>query len=267
MTTVIPAARMDGASATSADGPGRLRVLTLNTWFKPDHRAQRLAAQLAMIAELDADVVALQEVTPDLLALLQASPWVRQNCALPERPERLLAEVGYGVLLLVKPAVQHFTWQPFESTMGRGLLTAVLPGGLHVGTVHLESMRTNTGPRAEQLAAATRWLTGAPAALLVGDFNFDDDDPGAPGLGPWTDLWTVGQPHAPGWTADEVVNTMRSRPRPPERRRIDRVLLHQSDPRGAWVLEDIRLVGTEALAPSVWMSDHYGILVDLHRRT
>lgn len=266
MTTVIPAARLGEAPPTPASGPARLRVLTLNTWFKPDHRAQRLAAQLDLLAELDADVVALQEVTPDLLALLRASPWVRAHCALPERPERLLEEVGYGVLLLVKPAVQHFTWQPFESTMGRGLLTAVLPGGLHVGTVHLESMRTNTGPRAEQLAAATRWLRPAPAALLVGDFNFDDDDPGAPGLGPWTDLWTVGQPHAPGWTADEVVNTMRSRPRPPERRRIDRVLLHQQDPGSGWVLEDIRLAGTKMLAPSVWMSDHYGVLAELRRR-
>ncbi len=254
----------DGSPPAPTD---RLRLLTLNTWFKAPHRALRLDAQLALMRALDPDVIALQEVMPDLLALLRADPVIRSRYAVPEDAERLFGTVGYGVLLLVRPALDGFTWRPFpSSTMGRGLLTATLADGTAIATTHLESMRVNTAARAQQLATATDWLTGAPAAVLTGDFNFDDDDPGAPGLGPWTDLWPVGQPHAPGWTADEVANTMRSRPRPPEQRRIDRVLLHQRAPAGGpWRLDRIELVGTETLADQVWISDHFGIVADLHR--
>ncbi len=262
-------ARFDGAKWSiappdSGDLPRSLSVLTLNTWFKPDHRALRLAAQLAYLKTVQPDVIALQEVTFDLLEMLLDEDWVQARYAMPHAPARLLGDVGYGVLLLVRTPVQGFTWRPFDSSMGRGLLSVTLAGGMELGTVHLESMRHNTGPRAEQLAAATDWLVGTAPSMLVGDFNFDDNDEDAAPMGPWTDLWPVGQPHAPGWTADEVVNTMRRRPRAPQQRRIDRVLLHDRDRR--WQLERIALVGTEALAKQVWMSDHFGILTHLRQR-
>ncbi len=236
------------------------RLLTLNTWFAPTDRPARLTALLHHLEAANADAIALQEVTPDLLHLLLQAPWLRRRYSLPDNPWLPLQTHGYGVFLAIRRAATRFSWQPFDSVMGRGLLSARLPDGTHVGTVHLESMDGYGDTRRAQLAACTAALVEAPAALLAGDFNFDDTDPDAPSLAPWTDLWTIGQPHAPGFTVDSIANPYRAL-RGHTQKRIDRVLLHA--PRGGWRLRSIQYFAAEPLPTGHHISDHFGLLAEL----
>lgn len=245
-------------------------VVTLNTWFKEHAREARLAAQHAWLAAHQPDVIALQEVLPDQLEALLSAPWVRASYRTVPDPRLPLAEAGYGVLLLVKAPVVRFSWLPLPSTQGRGLLSAVLPGGLTVSTVHLESRRPNHAARTAQLACIAEAMKTAESALLVGDFNFDDGDVHPSPHGPWTDLWSTVRPEDPGYTADEVVNPMRFAGRPPrpggpQRRRIDRLWLW--DRAHTWRAADMGRMGVDPIAPGTWMSDHFGLTVRLERKS
>ena len=239
-----------------------LRLVTLNTWFAPDDRPLRLPAQLQALEALDADVIALQEVTGDLLGALLAAPWLRDRYAVPDQVTLPLLSHGYGVFLAVRPPVRTFTWEPLDSAMGRSLLAAELADGTRIGTVHLESMAPYAAARRDQLAVCTDRLRAAPSAVLMGDFNFDDAEPTAPSLAPWTDLWPVAHPHAPGWTIDSQHNGYRLR-RGETQRRIDRIALH--DPHHHWRLTHMERVGTAPIAPGVYLSDHFGLVADLRR--
>ena len=90
----LPVARWgaDGWTARTEDSgghlPGRLRVVTLNTWFDHQDRPKRLAAQLATFEALAPDVIALQEVTADLVDVLLRAPWVRAGYAVPDARSR-----------------------------------------------------------------------------------------------------------------------------------------------------------------------------------
>ena len=244
--------------------PRTLRLVTLNTWFAEDDRAARLQGQLAALQTVRPDVIALQEVTSDLLEQLLESPWLRAEYAVPAIPHLPLATHGYGVFLAVRPTVEHFTWHPLDSVMGRGLLAAHLGDGTVVGTVHLESMAPYAQARRQQLAQCTEWLANARAAVLMGDFNFDDTEPDAPDLGPWADLWTALRPGDPGYTVDSELNPYRQR-RGHTRRRIDRVVVR--DPSHRWLATSIDRFGTAVLPDGHHMSDHFGLEVDLCRQS
>lgn len=268
-TIQLAPARFDtGWSAVapeSGPSPARLRIVTLNTWFAHTHRAVRLDAQLRAFEALDPHILALQEVTADLLKRLLAAPWFRARYAIPASPALPLATHGYGTVLAVRCPVQHFEWTPFDdSAMGRGLLTAQLTNGPRVATVHLESLAPYAHARATQLAAATAALTTSETALLMGDFNFDATEADAPSLVPWTDLWPIQHPHSPGFTVDSTTNAYRL-PRGHVQRRIDHILLH--NPARTWRLDHIDRIGTTPVAPHIHLSDHYGLMAELVRAT
>ncbi len=244
-------------------GPARLRVLTLNTWFDDYQRNARMRAQLALFEELKPDVIALQEVTSDGLLWLEHSSWIQAHYAMPSRASVPLADAGYGVTLCVRGPVQSFEYHPLPSGMGRGVLVADLGGGVGIGTVHLESMRFNGDLRALQLEHCQRVLDRHAIALLVGDFNFCSTSKEESGLrAPWNDVWMVKDSH--GWTVDTVVNEMRVVEGDGlKQRRYDRVVMR--DRTRSWRIVDVKLVGTEPIAPSVWVSDHFGVLAELRR--
>jgi len=269
-TLALPPMRaLDGRWTPSA-GVGSavgntLDIVTLNTWFSHHARDHRLRAQLTALAQLTPDIVCLQEVTDDLLARLLASPWVRETYAMVSEPHLPLASHGYGVVLLVRADLAHtYRWTPLDSEMGRSLLCVDLGPQLAVGTVHLESMKGYGAARARQLDHCTLLLSHADTALLLGDFNFDPRDTDAPDLDVWTDLWTVAHPHDPGYTADQAINTMRRRPGvPPRRLRIDRAVLRDDTMR--WKVGHMALFGNEPIGPNLWMSDHFGLHLTMHR--
>ena len=228
-------------------------MVTLNTWFAENDREARLRGQLAALQATRPDVIALQEVTSDLLKRIMEASWFQAEYAIPAIPYRPLATHGYGV----------FPWRPLDSVMGRGLLAAHLPCGAMVGTVHLESTASFASTRRRQLGQCTKWMTRADSALLMGDLNFDDSDPDAPSLEPWADVWATLRPEETGFTVDSATNPYR-RPRGDQQHRIDRVLLH--DPARRWLAMSISRFGVQTLPEGFHMSDHYGLEVELIRR-
>jgi len=239
-----------------------LRVATWNVWFGPYQFVRRGEALLAELARQQADVIALQEVTPELLAIIERAAWVRDAYAFSDR-----AVVGYDVLLLSRREVGSFAMVELPTMMGRRLLVAELACGLTVATVHLESLRDRASWRATQLGIILPWLAESyPDALLVGDMNFGDDDAieseaiaADPQL---IDVWPALHPGDAGYTIDSDVNGMRlAASGIPAHKRLDRVFLRAQ----RWRATAIERLGTEAIDDvGTFISDHFGLLTTLH---
>lgn len=92
--------------------PGdRIRILTWNTlWDRYDsdriQTARRRPLLLAALERADADVIALQEVEPELLAMVLASAWVRAGYTVNTDPRGKEVERG-GLLLLSRLPVRE----------------------------------------------------------------------------------------------------------------------------------------------------------------
>ncbi len=232
-----------------------MRILTWNVWFGAHQFRARTAGLVREIMRRRPDVVALQEVTPPLRAILD---YELAGYSLHGGD----GSFGYDVMLLVRGEVRGSDTLELPSEMGRRLLVVELAAGLTVATVHLESTAPCVKQRAAQLAAIGPWLAArAEDACLVGDMNFDDfaatesdvlDDS-------YVDVWQTTRKE-PGYTVDSVVNTMRADLRGKVQKRIDRVFLR--GPR--WRAESIALVGTDPIdVHDTFVSDHFGLAVEL----
>jgi tyrosyl-DNA phosphodiesterase 2 len=258
----------DAATPVRAE---RLRCAAFNVWFSDLAFEQRAAALLELLAGCDADVIALQEVTPRLLERILAADWVRAGYAISDH--RGATVWPYGVLLLTRWTPQRLTLHPLPSEMGRKLLVAewYLNGQRSaVATVLLESKRASAPARAAQLARIFPTLAPTQHVLLMGDFNFCASWPAEQAnLDPaYLDVWPALRPGEPGYTEDTAVNLMRLNDRGRHKQvRFDRVLLRSAVP--GWQPTSIALLGDRPLgpdAPELFPSDHFGLLIRLSWR-
>ncbi|MEV7773548.1 RNA repair domain-containing protein [Kitasatospora sp. NPDC086791] len=264
----------EGARATAA-GAGApavtdLRVVTWNTlWDRYDAdriaTARRRPLLLAALEAADADVIALQEVEPTLVALLLAAPWVRAGYTLNADP--LGRDVDeHGLLLLSRLPVLEAGRHALGPHKAVAAITVETGGEpLTVAAVHLSSDHSTDGAarREAELGGLAEGLSGIEGELLLlGDFN--DARSGASGpaaaLG-LRDAWT--QVHGPtddtptfDPTANPLaaVSSLTGRPG-----RIDRVL-HRAD---STRVTAAALLGDHPTADGLHPSDHYGVAVDL----
>ncbi|WP_068755851.1 RNA repair domain-containing protein [Thermobifida cellulosilytica] len=182
--------------AAQAPSAARLRVLTWNTlWDRCDgdriDTARRRPLLLEALRQADADVIALQEVEPDLLDLLCREPWVRDRYTLGLDPAG--ADVAeYGLLLLSRLPVAEAglcALGPHKAVAAVEVATAA--GPVVVAATHLTSDHTPDGAarRRAELALVAEALPAVRAdVVLVGDFNDGD-----PALAFWLgldDAWT-----------------------------------------------------------------------------
>ncbi|MFJ6718249.1 poly(A) polymerase [Streptomyces sp. NPDC091259] len=256
----------DGPGAGRTAGPARVRLLTWNTlWDRYDApriaTARRRPLLLADLEAADADVIALQEVEPALLATLLAQPWVRARYTLGTDPD--CADVAdSGLLLLsrlpVREAARH-ALGPHKAVTAVTVATA--DGPLVVAATHLTSDHTERGAerRAAELARLAEGLGGVEAALaLLGDFN--DGRSGAQGpaaaLG-LRDAWSdVHGPADDTPTFDPVANPLAAVGSLSGRAaRLDRVLLRSAGAR----VREAALRGDSPTAEGLFISDHYGV--------
>lgn len=153
--------------------PRRLRVMTYNI-----HRGRgldgidRLDRIVGVLREVDADVVALQEVFAHQVAGLAAGTGMQVAFG----PTRLRPEGPYGNLCLTRlPLISHrsysLTCHPFEP---RGCLRIDLhhgPGALHVFNVHLGLRYRERIRQVRMLARIADPTALVGPRLLLGDFN------------------------------------------------------------------------------------------------
>jgi tyrosyl-DNA phosphodiesterase 2 len=244
----------------AASAPVDVRLLTWNIWFGGHMFEERCAALLADLERRKPDVIALQEVTPELLSLLVDAPWVQRHYQLSD----VQLWQGYDVLLMSRLPIRRLSTLELPTRMGRKLLIAELACGLTVATIHLESMKESIAARETQLRLIQPHLAAlSPDVVLGGDMNFqptDEIETGA--LDPsFVDVWPALHPDEPGYTADSELNPMRFALKPKlSRKRIDRVFLRSA----RWRASSIALVGTQPIdVDQTFTSDHFGLEVQL----
>jgi tyrosyl-DNA phosphodiesterase 2 len=260
-------AAASGAARSSSSSP--LTLLTWNVWFGQHKFEHRTAALLDELAWRAPDVIALQEVTEELLEILVAHPHLRATYQLTDIDTSTFDNRShYGVLLLSKVPFARAGLVHLPSQMGRRLLVAELTNGLCVATVHLESMKPHDAARAEQLELAQRFLAGySDDVVLMGDMNFS---PGAPREdavrdASFLDAWAELHPLEPGYSVDSQRNDLRRRTGGGEhvQKRIDRVFVRSA----RWQAQAISLTGTSPIDTSgTFVSDHFGLETVLEPR-
>ncbi len=120
----------------------QLTFITYNIWFSLWRRQQRMTELLRLWSTLKPDVICLQEVVPDTLAFILEQPWIRAQYCVSDSSGRTVQP--YGVTILTKLTVHHFSFTKFEGTkMARMLLVGHSHIGgepIAIGTAHFESM-------------------------------------------------------------------------------------------------------------------------------
>ncbi|MGW6373417.1 poly(A) polymerase [Streptomyces niveus] len=256
-------------AAPSPSPVGPLRVLTWNTlWDRYDsdrvRTAERRPMLLAALAESDADVIALQEVELDLLAMLLNAPWVRASYTVSSDPRGREVDDN-GLLLLSRLPVRESGHHVLGSHKAVTALTVETAAGpLVVAATHLSSDHSKDGAdrRRNELAALAEGLGGLDAdVILLGDFN----DGAGGGEGPaaalglrdaWSEVYGS-EDSTP--TFDPVTNPLAAVASLSGRAaRLDRVLV-----RGSGVVTGAALRGDTPDGSGLYISDHYGVEAEI----
>ncbi|MFB9409223.1 RNA repair domain-containing protein [Dactylosporangium matsuzakiense] len=219
---------------------------------------RRVAACLELLEGLDADVIALHEVTHDLWAALLAAPWVRGTYCVSAGPD---AGVGYGTALLSRWPV---ALEVQRLSTYKQLVLGLLPvNGSTVGFVaaHLTSDHTEGAEqrRGHQLRVIDERLSrgDVDAAVVLTDLNAGDD--AAPVVPGYVDAWRAVHPHDAGFTFDPAVNPLAAiASRTGRAARLDRILVR--GPLTPVVVERFadRPFAVDAGVPH-YASDHFGV--------
>ncbi|MDY7231411.1 poly(A) polymerase [Hyalangium rubrum] len=243
---------------------------------------RRTAAALSLLRSVDADVLALQEVTGPFLSALLEAPWVREHFFLSEGPAATTV-TPYGQVLLSRFPFTTLNQCVFsrDKRVIAGELS--LRGGpLWVATLHLTSSRdaAGIGMRAKQVRVINDWARTfdeapeTPDLLLMGDFNLGDEDaPEAHAFADagFTDAWSTLRPGEAGYTYDPARNAMAALTTTTQRsQRLDRMLVRS--PLGRLKPQKVSLFGETPISgkPSpggdpLFISDHFGLSCTLLR--
>jgi tyrosyl-DNA phosphodiesterase 2 len=258
------------AAAEDAALPRTLTFATCNVLADEVRTAERIPPLLALLRDSDADVIALQEAASWFLKDLMKQEWVRKGYQ-AKMPEDGPVNPG-GQFILSRLPIREVAYKALPGPQRRTVLTATLDAGgrrMVVATIHLES-QLEAGPvRAKQLDAIFPLLRDADDAVLLGDFNFgDEEEPDTSHLDKaYVDLWRALRPGEPGFTWNiEASDMARKGSFPGEKsRRIDRILLRSS----IWRPKSIRIVGDQPVKPddkSLFPSDHFGLVGTVERQ-
>lgn len=253
--------------------PG-LRIVTFNIWFGDYHWAERATALCTLLKSLDADVIALQELTPRVLKVLLDQPWAGSYEFSARSSEPV---TPYGTLLMARGPILSFTRKALFSHQGRCLDLVRFVDGTSVATVHLESRSTAELVRCQQLDEIFgrddqgRALSEHHPQVLVGDFNCvpgSVEEASIPAG--FIDAWPSHRDRAAGHTVDTDVNTLAwMQKNRSKRQRIDRIFIDGA----RWCVNDdaIERIGVSPFesgsGEQMWISDHFGLCADLVRRS
>ncbi len=238
-----------------------LKVVTWNLLFDLYDAAnlrsgERWDDALGRLAKLDADVIALVEVTRPMWRRILAKPWLRDYHAshVVDAPEL----APYGQVVLSRFPIR--ATRTLQLTRDKRAVFVTLEVGAQavgVAVVHLTSNLKAGAPeiRAAQLAAVEAELDGDPW-IITGDFNAPPEElPVADSI----DAWRAIHGEAPGYTFDVARNALTAAvSRSGVSARYDRIHARGLDVIGCALVGDDG-VGKSGLPPS----DHFGVVAEL----
>ncbi|HEU0031919.1 MAG TPA: RNA repair domain-containing protein [Kofleriaceae bacterium] len=243
-----------------------LRVVTWNLLFDRHdaerlHSDERWADALARLAQQDADVLVLVEITPKIWDRVLAQPWVRAAYAVSHGPDARLL-VPYGQVVLARhPIVRASMIQLVRDRRVTLADVRVADRTFGIAALHLTSNRTEGAPalRAAQLAAVLGHVRATPRDgwIVAGDFNANPNEHAALLADAHaTDAWDAARPDEPGATFDVIGNALAAAMSVTGRSgRYDRILAIGD----ALVARDAELFGREPGPSGLPPSDHYAV--------
>ncbi|CAF0895085.1 unnamed protein product [Adineta ricciae] len=256
----------------------QFRVVTYNIWFSEQYQPMRFQSLCDILHRSDAQIIGLQEMTPNILKHLVAQPFIQEKYCISD-PDGRTFYGWYGVVLLIDVRLHISRLDLFNfphSVMGRRMVLAEIKldenETLRIGTVHLESLN-NKPQRLAQLNLCQKVFNRAPSTcILMGDFNFhaegQENVEQFSALPEWTDVWVnVMGPNNPGYTFDTHVNSMTKKSNGgSDRSRYDRIILRSQ----TVVPTQIQILGNKPVGQQqnldVFPSDHFGLTAIFERK-
>jgi endonuclease/exonuclease/phosphatase family metal-dependent hydrolase len=252
-----------------------MRVVSLNTWKAEGDYSQRVRAMVDGLADLSADVIALQEdwrtcdsQTHTARSLANALSmhltWIPARAKLRSFEETsILSTAGLAVLSRAPVLEQRVITLPQDASDGERLAQCVkLPGDEQpwwLVNVHL----THLGHRADLRHAQLQTVLDAmesvaqdgQAVVVCGDFNAEPHDDEIAGFlqanGPLIDAFSG------------ITNKVTHRSETGIARNIDHIFLRAVAGMPAWVVHHARVVMDRPTAQVVLASDHFAVCADL----
>ena len=262
-----------------------LRVVTWNVWWRFGDWEARQGAILRTVADLDADVICLQEVWAEEAGADQAQLLADGlGYTAASTAHRFYDGLSFGNAVLSRLPIEASESRALPDGDGRPghrqVLLAELAGAtgpIRVFTVHFDYRYDASALRAAQASAVARFVAecrGDPEAafppVLAGDLNAvpgSDEVRSLTGLSPvpvpglvFQDAWEQGGDGGGGHTWDAANPYLADAAWPG--RRLDYVLVGWPRPRPLGNVVACRLAGTDPVA-GIQPSDHYAVVADL----
>ena len=260
-----------------------VRVATWNLWWMFGPWQERAPRIERVLADIDADVVCLQEVWVDLSTGESSASRLAEalgyHVAVANAAE--LEGVGFANAVLSRWPIRSSAWEalpsPAEFEEHRVVLRADVDGPrgpMQVFTTHLHWRMDHSHIRQEQVRAIGAFVAGSPdrtfPAVLCGDFNAEPDSDEirlltgraaapVPGL-VLSDAWEhVGEGAGLTWRGDNPYQAGSAWPN----RRLDYVFVSWPRPKPLGNPVGAHLAGVGPV-DGVVPSDHAAVVVDLH---
>jgi len=249
------------ANENKTDENKKVKFITYNVLADQVEIEKRVPEIFKILKNADADIIALQEVAPWFLELLQKEAWVK-NYHFPKIKNEIM--VARGLLILSKAPITNVLADFLPSQQYRGYLTIetkIKNLDIKIGTCHLESPLESGHWRAQQLEIFFKHLNTSDNAVLLGDFNFGDGEQPETAKLPmdYSDIWLVTNKDKPGFTWDIEKSVMAKKGSFPNEksRRIDRILVKSKllTPIASKIVGDTSIDKNNELFPS----DHFGL--------
>lgn len=288
----------DDQKTTTDEKTAGCRIATLNIlsdtfpWFirMAIRSEERVSALLRAIEVLDADILALNEVSARGLEVLLGSAFIRRTYHVSESPDRANGSFKvHGCLLLSKFPFRKLALVRYQRHRPAVAGLVDVPGALSplvVCSLHTLAQQTqvNAAVRCRQIADAknaSQALCPEAGLVVLGDLNMHEVSEDAVLVREnMLDLWveTHNEPTNPsgssssnnsrnstfeGFTFDPVKNSMISRyiPNESRRMRLDRILLTAGS---LWAPSScVSLWADQPLDEELFLSDHFGLWVEL----
>jgi len=168
-----------GCATTSAVGPRRLTVATLNIWHDRENWPARLPLIIEALRQIDADVIGLQEVLQDgerlpnqagTIAQALGYDWTFSSVDAADQPRR------YGNAVLTRLPILRQDWKalaPLDDYRTALRVRVDLQGqAVDVVATHLHHTPEGGAIRQRQVADLLAWLpTDGRPRIILGDFN------------------------------------------------------------------------------------------------